>query len=50
MSCCGSNPGYDELDEVSRLVATKLAAFLKTLRDNARMLWKCGGKPALGWW
>src|SRR3979490_1245154 len=34
MSCCGSNPGYDELDEVSRLVSTKLAAFLKTLRDN----------------
>ena len=34
MSCCGSNPGYDELDEVSRLVAAKLAAFLKTLRDN----------------
>src|SRR5258707_3920178 len=35
MSCCGTNPGYDEIDEVSRLVATKLAAFLKTLRDNA---------------
>src|ERR1700720_3108836 len=35
MSCCGSNPGYDELDEVSRLVSTKLSAFLKTLRDNA---------------
>jgi uncharacterized protein len=34
MSCCGANPGYDELDEVSRLVSTKLAAFLKTLRDN----------------
>src|SRR4030081_814026 len=34
MSCCGANPGYDELDEVSRLVAGKLAAFLKTLRDN----------------
>jgi uncharacterized protein with von Willebrand factor type A (vWA) domain len=34
MSCCGSNPGYDELDEVSRVVSTKLAAFLKTLRDN----------------
>ena len=34
MSCCGSNPGYDELDEVSRLVSTRLAAFLKTLRDN----------------
>jgi uncharacterized protein len=34
MSCCGASPGYDELDEVSRLVAGKLAAFLKTLRDN----------------
>ncbi len=34
MSCCGTNPGYEELDEVSRLVANKLAAFLKTLRDN----------------
>jgi uncharacterized protein len=35
MSCCGNSPGYQELDEVSRLVAAKLAAFLKTLRDNA---------------
>src|SRR3979411_2904754 len=34
MSCCGANPGYDELDEVSRLVSTILAAFLKTLREN----------------
>src|SRR6202165_5668054 len=34
MSCCGPNPGYDEIDEVSRLVAAKLAAFLRTLRDN----------------
>jgi len=34
MSCCGSDPGYDEIDEVSRLVAGKLAAFLKTLRDS----------------
>src|SRR6267154_2234328 len=34
MSCCGANPGYEEVDEVSRLVAGKLAAFLKTLRDN----------------
>jgi uncharacterized protein with von Willebrand factor type A (vWA) domain len=33
MSCCGASPGYEESDEVSRLVATKLAAFLKTLRD-----------------
>jgi uncharacterized protein with von Willebrand factor type A (vWA) domain len=34
MSCCGANPGYDELDEVSRLVSAKLAAFLRTLREN----------------
>jgi uncharacterized protein len=34
MSCCGASPGYDEIDEVSKLVATKLAAFLRTLRDN----------------
>jgi uncharacterized protein with von Willebrand factor type A (vWA) domain len=34
MSCCGSNPGYEELDEVSKLVVAKLAAFLKTLRDS----------------
>jgi len=34
MSCCGPNPGSDELDEVSRLVSAKLAAFLRTLRDN----------------
>jgi uncharacterized protein len=34
MSCCGTNPGYEELDEVSRLVSAKLAAFLRTLRDN----------------
>jgi uncharacterized protein with von Willebrand factor type A (vWA) domain len=33
MSCCGNNPGYHELDEVSKLVAAKLAAFLKTLRQ-----------------
>ena len=33
MSCCGASPGYDEIDEVSRLVASKLAAFLKTLRE-----------------
>src|SRR5260221_10554643 len=34
MSCCGTNPGYEDLDEVSRLVSAKLAAFLKTLREN----------------
>ncbi len=34
MSCCGNSPGYEEIDEVSRLVAEKLAAFLRTLRNN----------------
>jgi uncharacterized protein with von Willebrand factor type A (vWA) domain len=34
MSCCGNNPGYEEIDEVSLLVSAKLAAFLRTLRDN----------------
>jgi uncharacterized protein with von Willebrand factor type A (vWA) domain len=34
MSCCGTNVGYEDVDEVSRLVSTKLAAFLRTLRDN----------------
>ena len=34
MSCCGTSAGVGEIDEVSRLVSTKLAAFLKTLRDN----------------
>ncbi|MCK1278789.1 VWA domain-containing protein [Bradyrhizobium sp. 61] len=33
MSCCGSSPGYDDLNEVSRLVSAKLAAFLRTLRE-----------------
>ena len=35
MSCCGTPPTPEEMDEVSRLVTAKLAAFLKTLRDNA---------------
>src|SRR6202171_5594407 len=34
MSCCGNSPGYEDLDEVSRLVSAKLAAFLRTLREN----------------
>src|SRR3979409_953314 len=46
MSCCGTNPGYDELDEVARLVATKLAAFLKTLRDNAFIVGLHEGRDA----
>jgi uncharacterized protein with von Willebrand factor type A (vWA) domain len=34
MSCCGPSTGYEEIDEVSRLVSTKLAGFLATLRGN----------------
>src|SRR6202008_631341 len=34
MSCCGNHPSFEEIDEVARLVAQKLAAFLRTLRDN----------------
>ena len=36
MSCCGpSPPALEEMNEVSHLVATKLAGFLRTLRENA---------------
>jgi uncharacterized protein with von Willebrand factor type A (vWA) domain len=35
MSCGGVHANPEELNEVSRLVATKLAAFMRTLRDNA---------------
>ena len=33
MSCCGTSAGYHEVDEVSCLVAARLSAFLKTLRE-----------------
>jgi len=34
MNGCGTDAGFPEIDEVSRLVSAKLAAFLRTLRDN----------------
>lgn len=46
MSCCGTNPEYQELDEVSRLVAGKLAAFLRTLRDNGYAVGLAEGQDA----
>jgi uncharacterized protein with von Willebrand factor type A (vWA) domain len=46
MSCCGSHPSYEETDEVSRLVAAKLAAFLRTLRDNAFVIGLHEGRDA----
>ena len=33
MSCCGASPEFNDLNEVSRLVSVRLAAFLRTLRD-----------------
>ena len=46
MSCCGTTPSHDELDEVSRLVSTKLAAFLRTLRDNGFAVGLAEGRDA----
>ena len=46
MSCCGSAPDFDEVDEVSRLVVGKLAAFLKTLRDNGFAVGLAEGQDA----
>src|SRR4051795_10242560 len=46
MSCCGTSPGYEELDEVSRLVASRLAAFLKNLRDRGFAVGLAEGQDA----
>ena len=46
MSCCGTTPDCAELDEVSRLVSTKLAAFLRTLRDNGFPVGLAEGRDA----
>jgi uncharacterized protein with von Willebrand factor type A (vWA) domain len=46
MSCCGPAPSVDEMDEVSRLVSAKLAAFLRTLRDNGFAVGLAEGRDA----
>jgi len=46
MSCCGASPDFEELDAVSRLVAQKLAAFLRTLRDNGFRIGIAEGRDA----
>src|SRR5712671_7862080 len=46
MSCCGAAPDFDEVDEVSRLVSAKLAAFLRTLRDNGFAVGLAEGQDA----
>jgi uncharacterized protein len=46
MSCCGPAPSLDEMDEVSRLVSAKLAAFLRTLRDDGFAVGLAEGQDA----
>src|ERR1700741_3528706 len=46
MSCCGNHPSFEEIDEVARLVAQKLAAFLRTLRDNGFAVGLAEGRDA----
>lgn len=46
MSCCGPGANYSEIDEVSRLVSTRLAAFLRTLRDNGFAVGLAEGQDA----
>ena len=46
MSCCGSTRALEEMDEVSRLVTEKLAAFLRTLRDNGFAVGLAEGQDA----
>ena len=46
MSCCGGAPSLEEMDEVSRLVSTKLAAFVRTLRDNGFAVGLSEGRDA----
>jgi uncharacterized protein with von Willebrand factor type A (vWA) domain len=46
MSCCGTTPCLDEMDEVSRLVSGKLAAFLRTLRGNGFAVGLAEGQDA----
>ena len=47
MSCCGTPPTLQEMDDVSRLVSQKLAAFMRTLRDNAFAVGLQEGKDAV---
>src|SRR5271156_4991827 len=46
MSCCGPDPDVAELAKVSRLVSAKLAAFLRTLRDNGFPVGLAEGRDA----
>jgi uncharacterized protein len=46
MSCCGPSPDFEEFDAISRLVSQKLAAFLRTLRDNGFRIGLAEGRDA----
>jgi uncharacterized protein with von Willebrand factor type A (vWA) domain len=46
LSCCGQNPDFEELDEVSRLVSQKLAGFLHTLREAGFAVGLAEGRDA----
>ncbi len=46
MSCCSGHASFEEIDEASRLVARKLSAFLKTLRDNSFAVGLAEGRDA----
>src|SRR3984957_11482716 len=48
MGCCGPSAGYEEIDGVSRLVAAKLAAFLRTLREAGFAVGLQEGQDAAG--
>ena len=46
MSCRGASPDIEEIDAVSRLVSERLAAFLRTLRDNGFRIGLAEGRDA----
>src|SRR5262245_10911509 len=46
MSSRAATSAFDELDDVSRRVSTKLAAFLRTLRDNGFAVGLAEGQDA----
>src|ERR1700728_4654619 len=46
MSCCGTPPDMEHINELSRLVSSKLAAFLRTLRDSGFAVGLAEGRDA----
>jgi uncharacterized protein with von Willebrand factor type A (vWA) domain len=46
MSCCGVSPDFEDVNELSRLVSRKLAAFLRTLRDSGFAVGLAEGRDA----